>query len=49
VRLGPVTLVARELSDDGVAKVGLKLERLGKALARPANWFGGIARLFGRH
>jgi cell volume regulation protein A len=34
VRLGPVTLVARELDDDGVRKVGLKLERLGSALVR---------------
>jgi potassium/hydrogen antiporter len=34
VRLGPVTLVARELDDDGVRKVGLKLERLGTALVR---------------
>lgn len=48
VRLGPVTLVARELSDDGVAKVGLKIERLGTALARPARLFGGVARLLGR-
>lgn len=48
VRLGPVTLVARELRDDGVLKVGLKLEKLGGALARPARIFGGIAKLFGR-
>jgi cell volume regulation protein A len=48
VRLGPVTLVARELRDDGVLKVGLKLERLGTALARPARMFGGVAKLFGR-
>ena len=34
VRLGPVTLVARELDDDGVRKVGLKLERLGSALVK---------------
>ena len=34
VRLGPVTLIARELDDDGVRKVGLKLERLGNALVR---------------
>jgi cell volume regulation protein A len=44
VRLGPVTLVARELDDDGVRKVGLKLERLGSALVgRP--W---LARLLAR-
>lgn len=49
VRLGPVTLVARELSDEGVAKVGLKLERLGTALAQPARLFDGVARLFGKH
>jgi cell volume regulation protein A len=47
VRLGPVTLIARELSDDGVAKVGLKLQRLGGALARRAWLAGGIGRLFG--
>ena len=34
VRLGPVTLVARELDDDGVRKVGLKLESLGSALVK---------------
>ncbi len=34
VRLGPVTLVARELDDEGVRKVGLKLERLGSALVK---------------
>jgi cell volume regulation protein A len=34
VRLGPVTLIARELDDDGVRKVGLKVERLGNALVR---------------
>jgi cell volume regulation protein A len=34
VRLGPVTLIARELDDDGVRKIGLKVERLGSALAR---------------
>ncbi|MFI4969058.1 MAG: potassium/proton antiporter [Lysobacterales bacterium] len=48
VRLGSVTLVARELSDDGVAKVGLKLQRLGSALARPARFASGIAKLFAR-
>ncbi|GAA0711803.1 potassium/proton antiporter [Dokdonella soli] len=48
VRLGPVTLVARELSDDGVAKVGLKLERIGGALARRAWFAGGLAKLFAR-
>jgi cell volume regulation protein A len=48
VRLGPVTLIARELSDDGVARVGLKLQRLGGALARRA-WLGdGIAGWFKR-
>jgi len=44
VRLGPVTLVARELDDDGVRRVGLKLERLGSALVRRP-W---LARLFAR-
>jgi cell volume regulation protein A len=34
VRLGPVSLIARELDDDGVRKVGLKLERLGSVLVR---------------
>ncbi|MGN6519695.1 MAG: potassium/proton antiporter [Dokdonella sp.] len=34
VRLGPVSLVARELDDEGVRKVGLKLERLGNVLVR---------------
>lgn len=34
VRLGPVSLVARELGDDGVAKVGLKLEQFGNAMVR---------------
>lgn len=49
VRLGPVTLIVRELADDGgVAKVGLKIERLGTALARPARLFDGIARWFGK-
>ncbi|HEY6942568.1 potassium/proton antiporter [Dokdonella sp.] len=44
VRLGPVSLVARELDDDGVRKVGLKVERLGNVLARRP-W---LARLLGR-
>lgn len=35
VRLGAVTLIARELGDEGVRKVGLKVDRLGKVLARP--------------
>jgi cell volume regulation protein A len=49
VHLGPVTLIARELSDDGVAKVGLKIKRLGSALA-PRAWLAGtMARMFGRH
>jgi cell volume regulation protein A len=38
VRLGPVTLVARELDDDRVAKVGLKIEGVRGALARHARW-----------
>jgi cell volume regulation protein A len=38
VRLGPVTLVARELDDDAVAKVGLKMEGVRGALARRARW-----------
>jgi cell volume regulation protein A len=29
-----VSLIARELDDDGVRKVGLKLERLGNVLVR---------------
>ncbi|HEU4662746.1 MAG TPA: potassium/proton antiporter [Dokdonella sp.] len=44
VRLGPVSLVARELDDDGVRKVGLKVERLGNVIARRP-W---LARLLGR-
>jgi cell volume regulation protein A len=35
VRLGAVTLVARELDDDGVRKVGLKVDKLGTVLAKP--------------
>ena len=47
VRLGPVTLVARELGDDGVAKVGLKIDRSSAAMRR--NWLGArVLRLFGR-
>ena len=46
VRLGPVTLVARELGDDGVARIGLKLERPGAV--RRARWFARLARPFGR-
>lgn len=49
VRLGPITLVARELRDDRVAKVGLKLERLGGALARRTRISERIAAFFGRH
>jgi len=49
VRLGPVTLVARELRDDGVAKVGLKLERLSGALARPTRLATRLAGWLGRH
>jgi cell volume regulation protein A len=49
VRLGPVTLVARELSDDGVAKVGLKLERLSGALARRTRFAGRLTAWLGRH
>jgi cell volume regulation protein A len=37
VRLGPVTLVARELDEDRVAKVGLKIEGVRGALARHAH------------
>ena len=48
VRLGPVTLVARELGDDGVARVGLKIAR-GSAIMR-RTWLGTrMLRLFGRH
>ncbi|HEV7490444.1 MAG TPA: potassium/proton antiporter [Rhodanobacteraceae bacterium] len=36
VRLGPVTLIARELDEDRVAKVGLKIEGVRGALARRA-------------
>ncbi|MGA9421380.1 MAG: transporter associated domain-containing protein, partial [Rhodanobacteraceae bacterium] len=36
VNLGPVTLVARRLVEDRVAKVGLKLEGIGGALAERA-------------
>jgi potassium/hydrogen antiporter len=49
VRLGPVTLVARELDEDAVAKVGLKMEGVRGAIARrargPASRF--LARLGG--
>jgi len=38
VRLGPVTLVARELDEDRVAKIGLKIEGVRGALARRAGW-----------
>jgi potassium/hydrogen antiporter len=38
VRLGPVTLVARELDEDRVAKVGLKIEGVRGALARHQGW-----------
>jgi len=33
-----VTLIARELNDDSVAKVGLKIEGVRGALARGAGW-----------
>ena len=47
VRLGAVTLIARELSDEGVARVGLKIDR-GSAIMR-RNWLGSrVLRLFGR-
>lgn len=49
VRLGPVTLIARELSDDGVARVGLKLQSFGGALVGRTRLGNGIAKLFGRH
>lgn len=48
VRLGPVTLIARELSDDGVARVGLKLQSFGGALVGRTRLGNGIAKLFGR-
>jgi len=35
VRLGSVTLIARELDEAGVRKVGLKVDRLGSVLTRP--------------
>jgi potassium/hydrogen antiporter len=38
VRLGPVTLIARELDDDRVSKVGLKIQGVRGALARRALW-----------
>ncbi len=44
VRLGAVTLIARELRDEGVCKVGLKVERLGSVLAR-RHW---LSRIFSR-
>ncbi len=49
VRLGPITLVARELSDDGVARVGLKLQGFGGTLAGRARIGNAIAKLFGRN
>ncbi|MDR2013437.1 MAG: potassium/proton antiporter [Rhodanobacter sp.] len=45
VRLGKVTLVARELSDEGVAKVGLKLHRV----PTPDSWISTVRRRFSRH
>ena len=38
VRLGPVTLIARELDEDSVSKVGLKIQGVRGALARHAPW-----------
>jgi len=38
VRLGSVTLIARELDEDRVAKVGLKIEGVRGAIARRARW-----------
>ena len=38
VRLGPVTLVARELDEDRVSKVGLKIEGVRGAIARGTRW-----------
>ena len=49
VRLGPVTLIARELSDDGVAKVGLKLQGFGSTLAARTPLGNAIAKLFRRN
>ncbi len=49
VRLGPITLIARELSDDGVARVGLKLQGIGGALAGRARIGSAVAKLLGRH
>jgi cell volume regulation protein A len=48
VHLGKVTLVARELADEGVAKVGLKLHRVSRSLA-PDSWLGPLRRRFSRH
>jgi hypothetical protein len=48
VRLGPVTLVARELRDDRVVKVGLKLAHGGGTLVGRTRIRERIARLFGR-
>lgn len=47
VRLGPVTLIARELHDDGVAKIGLKVDP-GGALVRRAWPARILARLLGQ-
>ena len=47
VRLGPVTLIARELHDDGVAKVGLKLDR-GGVLIRRSRLGVTLLKLLGR-
>lgn len=47
VRLGPITLVARELSDDGVTRVGLKLQGI-SALAGHARLGNAIAKMLRR-
>jgi cell volume regulation protein A len=40
VRLGPVTLIARELDEDRVSRVGLKIAGVQGALARHPRWLG---------
>ncbi len=40
VRLGPVTLIARELDDDRVSRIGLKIAGVQGALARHPRWIG---------
>ena len=48
VRLGPVTLIARELDEDRVSRVGLKITGVQGALARHPRWLAKLAAWFSR-